>query len=162
VKQLTKGARLLLPVAVEGALFSTGDAHFAQGDGEVCLTAVEMPATCVARFRVRSGEAERRGIRWPRIERSDYFADPAWAMPRRFVATTGMPVDERGVNRGGDLTLACRSAVLNMIDLLQERGLSREQAYVVTSVAVDLRISNVVDVPNYVVSALVPEAIFTG
>ena len=53
---------------------------------------------------------------------------------------------------------ACRNAVLNMMELLQERGFSREQAYVICSVAVDLRISNVVDVPNYVVSALLPEA----
>jgi len=66
VKQLTKGSRLLLPVAVDGALFSTGDGHFAQGDGEVCVTAVEMGATCVVRFRVHRGEAERKGIRWPR------------------------------------------------------------------------------------------------
>ena len=58
--------------------------------------------------------------------------------------------------------LACRNAVLNMIELLQERGFSREQAYIICSVAVDLRISNVVDVPNYVVSALLPEAIFEG
>ncbi len=49
-----------------------------------------------------------------------------------------------------------------MIELLQERGFSRQQAYVICSVAVDLRISNVVDVPNYVVSALLPEAIFGG
>jgi formamidase len=56
--------------------------------------------------------------------------------------------------------LACRNAVLNMMELLQERGFSREQAYVICSVAVDLRVSNVVDVPNYVVSALLPEAIF--
>ena len=56
---------------------------------------------------------------------------------------------------------ACRrNAVLNMIELLQERGFSREQAYIICSVAVDLRVSNVVDVPNYVVSALLPEAIF--
>ena len=54
------------------------------------------------------------------------------------------------------------NAVLNMIDLLQERGWTREQAYILCSVAVDLRISNVVDVPNYVVSALIPEAIFAG
>ena len=67
VKQLSKGARLLLPVAVEGALFSTGDGHFAQGDGEVCVTAVEMGATCAVRFRVHRGEAERHGIRWPRF-----------------------------------------------------------------------------------------------
>lgn len=160
VKQLTKGAKLLLPVAVEGALFSTGDAHFAQGDGEVCLTAVEMSATCAVRFRVHRGEAERRSIRWPRFQRGDYFADPRWAAPQRFIATMGMPVDEKGVNQGENLTLACRNAVLNMMSLIQERGFSREQAYVLCSVAVDLRISNVVDVPNFVVSALLPEEIF--
>ena len=51
-KQLTKGSKLLLPVGVEGGLFSTGDGHFAQGDGEVCVTAVEMGATVAVRFRV--------------------------------------------------------------------------------------------------------------
>jgi formamidase len=162
VKQLSKGAKLLLPVAVEGALFSTGDGHFAQGDGEVCVTAVEMGATCVVRFRVHRGEAERRQIRWPRFQRSDYFIDPRWAAPQRFIATMGMPVDEQGVNQGENLNTACRSALLNMIALLQERGFTREQAYVICSVAVDLRISNVVDVPNYVVSALLPEDIFQG
>ena len=60
------------------------------------------------------------------------------------------------MNKGEDLNLACRNALLNMIDLLGERGFNREQAYVICSVAVDLRISNVVDVPNYVVSALLP------
>ena len=67
VKQLTRGSRLYLPVNVDGALFSTGDGHFAQGDGEVCVTAVEMGATCTVRFRVHQGEAARRGIRWPRF-----------------------------------------------------------------------------------------------
>ena len=52
VKQLTKGSKLFLPVAVPGALFSTGDGHFAQGDGEVCVTAVEMGATAVVRFKL--------------------------------------------------------------------------------------------------------------
>ena len=66
----------------------------------------------------------------------------------------------RARSRAENLTLACRNAVLNMIELLQERGFCREQAYIICSVAVDLRISNVVDVPNYVVSALLPEAIF--
>jgi len=160
VKQLSKGSRLLLPVAVEGALFSTGDGHFAQGDGEVCVTAIEMGATCVTRFRVHRGEAERRGIRWPRFQRSDYFVDPRFAAPQRFVATMGMPVDDQGVNQGENLNLACRNAVLNMMGLLQERGYTREQAYIICSVAVDLRISNVVDVPNYVVSAFLPEDIF--
>jgi formamidase len=160
VKQLTRGARLLLPVNVEGALFSTGDAHFAQGDGEVCVTAVEMAATCAVRFAVHQGEAARHKIRWPRFARSAHFTEPDWGMPRQFTATMGMPVEPDGTNRGEDLTSACRQALLNMLDLLEQRGFSREQAYVICSVAVDLRISNVVDVPNYVVSALLPEHIF--
>jgi formamidase len=162
VKQLSRGGKLLLPVSVEGALFSTGDAHFAQGDGEVCVTAVEMGATCVVRFRVRRGEAERHNIRWPRFERSSYFVDPSFAAPERFVATMGMPVTAEGINEGENLNLACRNAILNMMSLLQDRGFSREQAYVICSVAVDLRISNVVDLPNVVVSALLPEAIFSA
>ena len=60
VKQLTKGAKLYLPVFKEGALFSTGDGHFAQGDGEVCVTAVEMGATAVVRFKLHKGLAARR------------------------------------------------------------------------------------------------------
>ena len=77
-----------------------------------------------------------------------------------FVAAMGMPIRDDGVNAGENLTLACRHALLNMLDLLQERGWTREQAYIICSVAVDLRVSNVVAVPNYVVSALLPEAIF--
>ncbi len=162
VKQLTKGSKLLLPVAVEGALFSTGDGHFAQGDGEVCVTAVEMGATATVRFRVLKGTGAARVMRGPRFSHPGYFAPPEWAAPQRFVAAMGMPIRDDGTNEGENLTLACRNALLNMIDLLQERGWSREQAYVLCSVAADLRISNVVDVPNYVVSALIPEAIFTG
>jgi len=159
VKQLTKGSKLFLPVAVEGALFSTGDGHFAQGDGEVCVTAVEMGATVAVRFRVLKGAAAR-AMRAPRYAHAGYFAPPEWAAPRGFIAAMGMPIRDDGVNEGENLTLACRNALLNMIDLLQERGWSREQAYVICSVAADLRISNVVDIPNYVVSALLPEAIF--
>jgi formamidase len=162
VKQLTRGSKLLLPVAVEGALFSTGDGHFAQGDGEVCVTAVEMGATATVRFRVLKGTGATRALRGPRFSHPGYFAPPEWAAPQRFVAAMGMPIRDDGVNEGENLTLACRNALLNMIDLLQERGFSREQAYVLCSVAADLRISNVVDIPNYVVSALIPEGIFTG
>jgi formamidase len=160
VKQLTRGARLYLPVAVEGALFSTGDGHFAQGDGEVCLTAIEMQASCIVRFRLHPGAAERRGIRGPMFERASYFTAPSIGMPERFTATMGMPIDDQGVNRDGDLNLATRNALLAMIRLLEERGFTRQQAYVICSVAVDLKISNVVDVPNFVVSAFLPEAIF--
>jgi formamidase len=162
VKQLTKGSKLLLPVGVEGALFSTGDGHFAQGDGEVCVTAVEMGATVAVRFRVLKGARAATAMRAPRFSHPGYFAPPEWSAPQRFVAAMGMPIRDDGVNDGENLTLACRNALLNMIDLLQERGWSRDQAYVLCSVAADLRISNVVDVPNYVVSALIPEGIFTG
>ena len=160
VKQLTRGSKLMLPVAVDGALFSTGDAHFAQGDGEVCVSAVEMGATAVVRFRVLKGEAKRHNINRPRFSREDYWTDPQMAVPRRFTATMGMPIREDGVNEGENLTLACRDAVLGMINLLGERGWTRDQAYVICSVAVDLKISNVVDVPNFVVSACLPEDIF--
>jgi formamidase len=162
VKQLTKGAKLFLPVFKEGALFSTGDGHFAQGDGEVCVTAVEMGATAVVRFRVHKGAAAARKFNSPVFSRTSYFADPRFAAPERFMGVMGMPINAAGEIEAENLTLACRNAVLNMIELLQERGFTRQQAYVICSVAVDLRISNVVDVPNYVVSALLPEAIFDG
>ena len=162
VKQLTKGAKLLLPVAVEGALFSVGDGHFAQGDGEVCVTAVEMGATVAVRFRILQGEAARRNIRWPRFVHPGYFAPPEWTALDNFIATMGMPVREDGTQEGEDLTLAARNALINMIELRQERGWSQEQAYIICSVAVDLRVSNVVDLPNVTVSAFLPEAIFQG
>jgi formamidase len=161
-KQLTKGSRLLIPVNVEGALYSAGDGHFAQGDSECCITAIEMGATAVVRFRLQAGEAARHHIRWPRFAHPGYFAAPEWAAPRNFIATMGMPIREDGTQEGEDLTLATRNALINMIELLQERGWSREQAYIICSVAVDLRVSNVVDLPNVTVSAFLPEDIFQG
>jgi formamidase len=143
-------------------LFSTGDGHFAQGDGEVCVTAVEMGATAVVRFKVHKGLASRRKFVSPVFSRETYFAEPRFAAPERFLGVMGMPIDAQGEIQSENLTLACRNAVLNMIELLQERGFSREQAYVICSVAGDLRVSNVVDAPNFVVSALLPEAIFDG
>src|SRR4030095_16879584 len=86
VKQLTKGSKLRLPVAVEGGLFSTGDGHFAQGDGEVCVTAVEMGATAAVRFKVLQGTGATRALRGPRFSHAGYFAAPEWAAPRGFVA----------------------------------------------------------------------------
>jgi len=161
IRQLTKGARLFLPVSVDGALFSTADAHFAQGDGEVCVAAIEMGASCLLRFRIHSGDAARRGIRWPRFQRSDYFTEPRWAAPQRFIATVGMPVDENGTDHGENLNLSCRNALLDMIKLLGERGFSVEQAYVICSVAMDLRVGEVVS-PNHVASAFLPEDIFVA
>jgi len=153
------GSKLVLPVAVD-ALFSTGDGHFAQGDGKVCVTTVERGAARVVGFRVHRGLAERNNIRRRRFKHAGYFTDPGWAAPRRFVATMDIPVDETGINKGEDLNLACRNAPLIMIDSLGERGFNREAGLCHCSVAVDLRISNVVDVPNYVVSALLPLDIY--
>jgi formamidase len=160
IKQLTRGSRLYIPVSVPGALYSVGDAHFAQGDGECCVTAIEMGATATVRFRVHSGEARRKNIRWPRFAHPGMFAPPEWAAPSNFIATMGMPLREDGTQECEDLTLAARNALIEMIQLLEERGYSRDQAYIICSVAVDLRISNVVDLPNVTVSAFLPEAIF--
>jgi formamidase len=160
IKQLGAGTRLLVPVDTPGALFSAGDAHFAQGDCETCGTAIEMRATLRVRFTVHSGEARERGIRDPRFARTDYWVAPEYAAPRRFFATTGMSVTPDGTVNAEDATLAARNALLNMIDHLGERGWTRQQAYAICSVAVDLRISQLVDVPSFLVSALLPEDIF--
>ena len=160
IKQLTAGTRLMLPVFTEGALFSAGDAHYAQGDSECCGTAVEMDCTLHVSFRPLKGEATRRGIRFPIFERDEYFTSPEMAAPRRFIAATGMCISSEGVNQSEDGTLAIRNALLNMIQLLMERGWSREQAYCICSVAVDLKVSEVVDIPNFVVSAFLPLDIF--
>jgi formamidase len=169
IKSLTAGATLYLPVQVTGALFSVGDAHFAQGDGESCGTAVETSATFVARFDVLKGEATRRRQR-----------DPSYTLPghahhnapgvhgafgispsKGYYATTGMSVRNDGRAESEDLTLAARNALINMIDYIADAySFTRVQAYCLASVAVDLRVSQVVDVPNMTVSAVLPLDIF--
>ena len=146
VRQLTVGARLYLPVLVPGALFSCGDGHAAQGDGEVCVTAIECDMTATLRFQLHRGrrteelEYETRGPLAPRTNTAGYYA------------TTG---------HGPDLMEASRQAIRHMIDHLARRhDFTRDEAYVLCSVAVDLRISEVVDAPNWVVSALLPLSIF--
>jgi formamidase len=162
IKQLGAGTRLLIPVYAEGGLFSAGDAHFAQGDCETCGTAIEMRSTLHVRFAVHKGMAADRGIRDLQFTREDYFVAPEFAAPRRFFATTGLSVTRDGENRPEDLTLAARNALLNMIDHLgQHGGWTRQQAYAICSVAVDLKVSELVDVPNFVVSAFLPLDIFT-
>lgn len=161
IKQLCAGTRLLMPVWTPGALFSAGDAHFAQGDCETCGTAIEMRSTLRVRFDVRKGEAARRNLRDLRFERDDYCVAPEYAAPRRFFATTGMSIARDGSNLSEDLTSAARNALLNMIDhLTHEYGYSRPQAYAICSVAVDLKVSELVDVPNFVISAFLPLDIF--
>ncbi len=102
----------------------------------------------------------RRNIRDLQFYRDDYFATPELATPRRFYATSGLSVTREGVNESENLTLAARNALLNMIDYLGTRGFNRQQAYALCSVAVDLRIAQTVDVPNFLVTAILPLDIF--
>lgn len=160
IRQLTRGARLELPVLVPGALFSAGDAHYAQGDSECCITGIEMGATLIARIHLHKGAAAARKTRFPRFSHPGWFMPPRWAAPHDFIATMGFPITPEGRQQGEDLTLAAKNALREMILLLGERGYSPHQAYVICSLAVDLRVSNAVDLPNVGVSALLPRAIF--
>lgn len=161
VKQLTAGTTIRFPVFAPGGLFSVGDAHLAQGDGESCGTAVEMAATCYCSFTLRKGLADAQNIRDVQFFREDYFTRPEMAAPKRFFATTGQSYTRDGVAHAEDATLAARNALLNMIDhLVDERGFTPQQAYAICSVAVDLKVSELVDVPNFVVSAFLPLDIF--
>ena len=147
IKQLTAGTTVFLPVWVEGALFSVGDAHGAQGDGEVCITAVEMNARITLKFGLLPG----RNLPEPQLR----VRGPLVRTPRGpHYATTA---------HGPDLHECARQAVRHMIDhLVRHRGVSREEAYILCSVAVDLKISEIVDAPNWIVSAFLPEDIFGG
>lgn len=146
-RQLVAGSRLWLPVDVPGALLSIGDLHFAQGDGEVCGTAIEVAGAATLRFALHDGPAPR----LPRFETPPRPGRPSFA-------TMGIPVDE-----GMDLNAAGRAALLEMIDRLEQHyGFERPAAYALCSVAVDLRVSEVVDVPYPVVSALLRLDVFSS
>ena len=160
IKQITPGTTVLLPVYAAGGLVSTGDVHYAQGDCEASGTAIEMRSRVHLRFGIRKGEAARRGIRDLQFFRDDYFTRPEMAAPRRFFATTGISVRKDGTNESEDLSLSAKNALLNMIDHLETRGFTQQQAYALCSVAVDLRISQTVDAPHLLVSALLPLDIF--
>ncbi len=146
IRDLAAGTELCLPVEVAGGLFSLGDTHAAQGDGEVCGTAIESPMTVACRF--------------------DLVKDANLAFPR---FTTPGPVSrhfdtmgyEVTTGIGPDLMDGARAAVRGMIDLLTARhGMAAVEAYMLCSVAADLRISEIVDQPNWVVSLYFPRAVF--
>jgi acetamidase/formamidase len=146
-RQLVRGTTLFLPVQVEGALFSCGDAHAAQGDGEVCVTGIECPMYGALRFTLDEEHS---------IAAPQYRTAPGPLTPQvdggGFYGTTGV---------GPDLYVAAQEAVRAMIDHLAESyDLSREDAYVLSSLCVDLKISEIVDAGQYVVSALLPLAVF--
>ena len=146
-RQLTRGTTLYLPVQVAGALFSCGDAHAAQGDGEVCVTGLESPMYGALRFTLHKDRP---------IPSPQYLTGrPAGpARGRRPLVRDDRrrprPLRRRpgGGPRDGRPPLAA------------EHGLSPEDAYLLCSLCVDLRISEIVDAGEYVVSALLPLAIF--
>jgi acetamidase/formamidase len=145
-RQLVRGTTLYLPVQVEGALFSCGDAHGCQGDGEVCVTGLEAPMYAGLRFTVEKGRTipspqfRTAGPLTPRVDSAGFYG------------TTGV---------GPDLFVNAQNAVRAMIDhITGTYGLSPEDAYLLASLTVDLKISEIVDAGQYIVSAVLPESIF--
>jgi acetamidase/formamidase len=134
-KELIAGSSLYLPVHVPGALISLGDGHALQGDGEVTLTALETSLRGTVQIFVRKGKQ----IRWPRAETPTHFI------------TMGLHPD---------LDEAARMATREMIDfLVSEKGMSRDEAYILCSLAVDLRVTQLVD-DTKGIHAMLPKSIF--
>jgi acetamidase/formamidase len=133
-KELIAGSSLYLPVHVPGALISLGDGHALQGDGEVTLTALETSLRGTVQIFVRKGKP----IRWPRAETPTHFI------------TMGLHPD---------LNEAARMATREMIDfLVSEKGMSRDDAYILCSLAVDLRVTQLVD-DTKGIHAMLPKSI---
>jgi acetamidase/formamidase len=147
IKHLRLGTTLLLPVGVTGALFSVGDTHAAMGDAEVCGTAVECAMDITVRLTT--------------VKHADLPA-PQFTVPQGELARTEASSYHVCTGVAPDLMEASRNATLATIDHIQRmHGRTREEAYAITSVACDLRIHELVDAPNWVVGAWLPEAIFT-
>ncbi len=146
VRDIATGTELYLPVEVSGALFSVGDTHAAQGDGEVCGTAIESPMNVALKFELLKNEP----LTFPR------FTTPGPVTrhldSKGYEVTTGI---------GPDLMEAARAAVRAMIEqLVRRHGLPAVQAYMLCSVCGDLRISEIVDMPNWTVSFYFPRVVF--
>lgn len=145
VRDMVIGSTIWMPVLVEGALFATGDCHAAQGQGEVCVTGIEAPMTMIMRFRLRKDM---------RVEEVQLYRPSPMSK-----------LDSRGYHvttaHGPDLMTNAKNAVRYMIDwLCQNQRMNRSQAYILCSVAGDLKISEIVDAPNWVVSFHMPLAVF--
>jgi acetamidase/formamidase len=146
IRDIAAGTELFLPVEVAGALFSVGDTHAAQGDGEVCGTAIESPMRVALQFDL----LKREPLAYPRFRTLGPVTRHLDA--KGYDATTGI---------APDLMQAARAAVRSMIDLLGRRhGMPAVDAYLLCSVCGDLRISEIVDVPNWTVSFYVPRIVF--
>lgn len=146
IRDLTIGTELYLPVEVEGALFSVGDPHAAQGDGEVCGTAMESQMDVALKFELVKGA----NLNMPRFTTNGPVTRHLDA--KGYEVTTGI---------GEDLMEGARNAVRGMIDVItKQTGMSAVDAYMLCSVCGDLRISEIVDIPNWVVSFYFPRIVF--
>jgi acetamidase/formamidase len=147
IRDLSAGTTLYLPVEVDGALFSIGDTHAAQGDGEVCGTAIESQMDVEATLEVIKGKR---------------LASPRFTTPGPVTNHLDAAGYEATTGVGPDLMTAARESVARMIDLLaDEHGLSPIDAYLLVSVCGDLRISEIVDRPNWVVSFYFPRIVLS-
>jgi len=145
VRDLTAGAKLYLPVFNPGALFSCGDAHAAQGDGEVCINGIEMPADVTLRFQLH----KHRSLSAPIVE----SPSPALAPEGLWTVVESAGGDHPAIT-------AARAATSRMVDLLVEHwGFSPLHAYLLCSVAMDLRLAQVVNRPMITVAASIPKHI---
>lgn len=174
IRYLQTGVTVYLPCNIEGCGLAIGDFHYAQGDGEVSGTAIEMDADITVTTRIVRGG--------PSLTQGPHYEGPAslLAIPSsRFYATTGFPLKGEGEvprdiaylasskvadlpNLSKDLNLAAANALVAVVDYIaSEYGYDRTQAYMIASVAVDLRIAQLVDVPNVGVTAILPLDIFT-
>ena len=146
VRDIALGTELFLPIEVPGALFSVGDTHAAQGDGEVCGTAIESPMKVALRFDL----IKQQPLAYPRFTTPGPVTRHLDA--RGYDTTTGI---------GPDLMQAARAALRSMVELLvREHGMPAIDAYLLCSVCGDLRISEIVDVPNWTVSFYFPRVVF--
>ena len=173
VKQMVAGTKILFPCYVDGCLLSIGDVHYAQGDGEVSGTAIEIPSITTVRTQIIRGGMSR--IKSVEFKGTDQIKA---LQPAKFYATVGFPLKPKGeipaqhqwlnlerlrdlTNLSEDVTLAARHALIQMIDyIVAVHGLTRNQAYILCSVAVDLHIAQVVDVPNVSVVAILDLGVF--
>jgi len=144
VRELCAGSRLYLPVFNHGALFSCGDGHAAQGDGEVCINGIECPLDVMLRFHLHKQEP----LSSPIVEASDTAAKDSTADAWVVLET------------GTDLADTARAATDRMVDLLVSRWeFSAIHAYILCSVALRLRLSQVVNEPVYTVSGAISKQI---
>jgi len=146
IRDLAQGTELFLPVEVAGALFSVGDTHAAQGDGEVCGTSIESPMRVALQFDL----IKQLPLAYPRFRTQGPVTQHLDA--KGYEVTTGI---------GPDLMQAAQAAVRSMIELLvRAQGMPAIDAYLLCSVCGDLRISEIVDLPNWTVSFYFPRIVF--